>query len=624
MRTLRDPQQTPLFDPFDPVLTERTRQALLEGWQGVFRYVLLELMPVEALGGSFHPSMGRPTKELYSMAGLLVIKAFMDWTEEEAVTAYRFHLDVHYALNLDPKAEDLSLRTLQRYTRLFVDNDLASEVMHTVTTTLVQECGIRIDQQRLDSTHVFSDMASFGRTRMMGVTVKRFLTQLKRHDRIAYQSLDEELRQRYTPSVHQLFGNRGKDEASRRLQRQQVAEDMHELIRRFADHPEHPQRTTYQMLERVFHEQCVVSEEQVTLKSKTGGDVVQNPSDPDATYDGHKGQGYQVQIAETCHPDNEVQLLSAAVPQTAAASDTAALPEVLDELEANQLLPESLLADTLYGSDDNVQHAKERGVELVAPTKEGARQAEKANTDTDTSTNTDTSTSTNTNTNTDTNTNTNTDTDTSTSTNTSTDTNDDRLTLDDFTINAATETVERCPEGHAPERCVTDPNTGKTTTTMPAEVCSQCPSFDRCPMRQVRKIYRLEHTAKQRRLAARRREEQTDAFRDRYRRRGGIEGTNSGIKRRTGMGRVRVRGKTRVFSEILLRLAGWNILRAAACPTLWKRVAERAQQALAGVCFSPFLAYIGHFELPEALPQCIRRRYALFSVFSHEPLRACA
>jgi len=176
MRTLRDPRQTRLFDPFDSVLTERTRRVLLEDWQGVFRHVLLELMPVEALGGSFDPSIGRPTKELYSMAGLLVIKAFMDWTEEEAVTAYRFHLDVHYALNLDPKAEDLSLRTLQRYARLFVDNDLASEVMHTVTTTLVRECGIRIDQQRLDSTHVFSDMASFGRTRMMGVTVKRFLT----------------------------------------------------------------------------------------------------------------------------------------------------------------------------------------------------------------------------------------------------------------------------------------------------------------------------------------------------------------------------------------------------------------------------------------------------------------
>ncbi len=36
---------------------------------------------------------------------------------------------------------------------------------------------------------------------------------------------------------------------------------------------------------------------------------MQNPSDPVATYDGHKGPGYQTQIAETCHLENEVQLI---------------------------------------------------------------------------------------------------------------------------------------------------------------------------------------------------------------------------------------------------------------------------------------------------------------------------
>ena len=31
------------------------------------------------------------------------------------------------------------------------------------------------------------------------------------------------------------------------------------------------------------------------MKTKTGGDCMQNPSDLDATYSGHKGPGYQVQ-----------------------------------------------------------------------------------------------------------------------------------------------------------------------------------------------------------------------------------------------------------------------------------------------------------------------------------------
>ena len=49
------------------------------------------------------------------------------------------------------------------------------------------------------------------------------------------------------------------------------------------------------------------------VKAKTGGGSRASPSDPDATYDAHKGQGYQVQIAETCSPENEVQLITVSV-----------------------------------------------------------------------------------------------------------------------------------------------------------------------------------------------------------------------------------------------------------------------------------------------------------------------
>ena len=41
-----------------------------------------------------------------------------------------------------------------------------------------------------------------------------------------------------------------------------------------------------------------------------------------------------------------------------------------------------------------------------------------------------------------------------------------------------------------------------------------------------------------------------------------IEATNSAIKRRTGIGKLRVRGRPGVFNTILLKIAGWNILQA--------------------------------------------------------------
>jgi hypothetical protein len=37
----------------------------------------------------------------------------------------------------------------------------------------------------------------------------------------------------------------------------------------------------------------------IKANKEVPSDSLQNPSDPDASYDGHKGQGYQMQVAET-------------------------------------------------------------------------------------------------------------------------------------------------------------------------------------------------------------------------------------------------------------------------------------------------------------------------------------
>ena len=568
MRRIVNPQQNRLFDSFNPVLTAQTQRLLLDDWPGVFRHVILELMPAEQLGSHLHATMGRPSKELYSMAGLLLLMELMDWTKQEAMYEYCFNMAVHYALNLEPVAQDLSVRTLERYIVRFEEEELASKVMHDVSVHLIKLLDIKIDQQRLDSTHVFSNMASFGRTRLMGVAIKRFLTQLKRHDSKAYELLDEQLRKRYEPGVNQLFAGTKKDSESRRLLRQQVAEDMYLLIRRFADTAEHAGRDTYKSMDRIFHEQCEVHEEKVCVKKKTGGNVMQNPSDPGATYDGHKGPGYQVQLSETCHPDNEVQLITCALPQTAVESDTTATSEVLDSLEESELLPREMFADTHYCSDENIQAAANRGVELVGPVQCGSL----------------------------------------------IDKDVEHLNVDDFDIDEQTEEIVCCPAGHKPASSIHDKQTGKTKTVMPSSTCSQCEFRKECPVEKCRDDYCLYHTAKQRRLAGRRREEATDVFRDRYRIRGGIEGTNSGLKRRTGLGRLRVRGQPRMFRSILLKVAGWNILRAAACAKMREIVYARA-----GVAFSCCDRYYLLVRLPGLGPlKRLKENLSAISKPSHE------
>jgi hypothetical protein len=558
MKHTVNPLQGRLFDPYQEIIPPLGLERIKKGWQAIFRAMLLTLMPVKQLGSHFHPTLGRPTKDLYSVAGLVFLQECNGWTNTEAVNVYLFRTDVQFALNLEPGVDEMCERTLERYRDLFLEDDLAAQIMNDVTATLVETLDLQIDQQRLDSTHVFSDMASFGRTRLMAVCNKRFLTQVQRHHADDWDALPEELRQRYAPSQAKLFASKGLSADERGKSRQQVAEDMRDLLNRFADHAGLNTRPSYQALVTAFGQQCELVEDKIVVKAKTGGRCLQNPSDPDATYDGHKGQGYKVQLVETCSDANDVQLILTALPQTAADHDASALTPVLADLRAKELLPEVMLADTTYGSDENVQAAASLGVELVAP----VPGAETASADAPASATATTPESA-----------------PESASQQPTAKPLEKLTIDDFSVDERTGKVTVCPSGRIPLTVLytqdKDKDEVKTTIEMRPEDCANCPFRDACPVQKTKKgKYKLEYTDKQRRHQERRREQDTEAFRERYAKRSGLESTNGGLKRKHGFGELRVRGSPAVYHALYLKVAGWNLGRAAASGKLASQAAE--------------------------------------------------
>jgi hypothetical protein len=527
MRHSVDPRQIQLFDPFAEIIPPLGRKRIDAGWQAIMRHCLLQLMPIREIGQHFHPTFGRPTKELYSMAGLMLLQELNNWTNPETVEAYLFRTDVQFALNLEPGSDEMCDRTWERYRALFIEDELAHAVMDAVTRKLVDELDLTIASQRLDSTHVFSNMARFGRTRLLAITNKRFLTQVARHFPDDFSALPEELRKRYAPSTGTLFSDKEKTPQERERSRQQAAEDMHELIERFAGHAGLNSRPSYQALVTVFGQQCELIEAKVQIRPKSGV-CVQNSSDLEATYDAHKGVGYKAQLTETCSDENAVQLIVSALVQTASVKDAEALPAVLADLQENELLPESMLADMGYAGDGNVQRAEALDVELAAPVA-GQKIKQAA---------------------------------------------DDPvlgppLTMEDFACDERTGKVTACPAGRVPLQVLTDAATGEIEIEMKAADCHACPFANVCPMqKRPQDRYTLKYTAKQRRVEERRREQATKAFRERYSKRSGIESTNSGLKRRLGFGRLRVRGMKAVSHALYLKIAGWNLLRAAAALTM--------------------------------------------------------
>lgn len=380
MRHSINPRQRELFDYTESQLSDVALKRLKSSYHAVFRHVILELMPVTQIGASYHPDQGRPTKELYSMAGLILLLEFHNWTEAEAVDAYLFDTRIQYALNLGSDNLSMCEKTIQRYRKVIRQEKLAQKIFDDITDKLIKELDLNIETQRLDSTHVFSDMATFGRTKLMASTITRFLTQLKKHHAKYYQKIPESLLCRYQRKIDKLFAEFKKDQAKRSWLRQQVAEDLYALIQLFAGHAKVENMTTFKDVLRVFEEQCELIDSitvnssdddddssEVNIKKSPGANVMQNPSDPDATYDAHKGQGYQIQLSETCSEENEVQLLTAAIPQSASASDADAVDLILTDLENNQTLPNTLIADTLYGSDKNHQTCAKKNIVLHSP-----------------------------------------------------------------------------------------------------------------------------------------------------------------------------------------------------------------------------------------------------------------
>lgn len=371
-------------------LSANSLQQLQRGWPGVFHRSILRLLqePAEALGEEFDEALGRPSKELYAMSGLLLIAEFQDWTIDQAAEAWSYYADVQFALHLPRDRQYLCARTLDNYRRLLREKVEVEAIFVRVTQTLVEELELDVRRQRLDSTHVLSNMAQLGRLQLLAVGVRRFLHALQKRAPQRYAGLERALRERYEPAESRLFGLGTRRPEPREQALQQVAEDLATLVERFSADAESRKWSSFVALERLLREHCEVRPDQVVVHTQSrdaqGGSVecLQNPSDPEAGYSGHKGPGHQTQLAQMLPPRDEngriegPGLVTACVPQSAAVRDNEALAAVLQQQSQSGLLAKEMTADTLYGSDANVQDCAGQGVNLLSPV--GGKAPEKA------------------------------------------------------------------------------------------------------------------------------------------------------------------------------------------------------------------------------------------------------
>jgi len=514
------PNQLNIFDPW-AFLTPKRRQMLDAGWPGLFRDHILPSIPVDKLGKHFNATFGRPTKELYSMLGALILQQAFDLTDEQTVQQYAFNIQWHYSLNISEEsdaAKYISLKTLWNDRNIIAQNNLESDIFNAGTDKLAQAFNVNIDKQRFDSVHIKSNMRRLGRIGIFSQSIHKFLANLKRGHQDQFDIIDKKIIGKYLSKNNLGCFSRVKPSESKKTLTD-VSRDLFNLVQQFKGCPEVMAMHTYQLLERVLKEHCNLTDDKenpVELKKpkEIASDSLQNPSDPDATYSGHKGQGYQVQVMETYDDEKQkgksLNLITHVDVEPAHNSDANALIPAIESTEKRNLKPEELIADSLYGSDDNCERAKEHDVELIAPTMGAV--------------------------------------------------SEDKLCLSDFQFSEKGEIIA-CPQGHAPAIVR---KKKRVSIGFASHDCQNCPNLSICPVKKGKKYYYLRFTDKEMRVAKRRIYEQSDKFKNRYRWRAGVEATMSEYDRRTGVKHLRVRGLKAVRFCATLKALGVNMFRAAA------------------------------------------------------------
>jgi IS5 family transposase len=528
---IKDHKQRDMFNPFARLGQKRI--ALLESsWAHLFREEILHNLPVEKLFPFFNEFKGRKTKELYTMLGLVLIQQMEDCNDEEAIQQFAFNLMWQYALNITDEsdvASYVSPRTLWNLRDLVAQHGLQDAIFENVTKALQKLFALDPSKQRLDSVHIFSNMAHLGRIRLFVRTIRTFLTNLKRHHIKEYDAVAE-ITLRYDKKSDGAFAVKP-TESTKKLA--ELGDDCFYLVERFKSNKNVSTMDSYKHLVRLFTDQCVVEKDgdkdpRVVIKASkdVSSDSLQNPSDPQAGYCGHKGKGYQMQVMET-YSENKSQpnLITHIKVEAANESDSNALLPAIEDAQKRNIAPAQLLADTLYGSDDNVEKAKELGIIVIAPVM-GAKESATG--------------------------------------------------LADFLF-SDTDQIIACPEQQMPTKTKIGEH-GGMTVYFDKSVCDRCHRQSECAVKRGKKSCSISYDTKLLRLSRRRKREKEAAFTEKYRFRSGVEGTMSDLDRMTGLKHLRVRGMPQVRLSSTLKATGLNILRSVTFKNRLKRQEKRQRR----------------------------------------------
>jgi transposase len=519
-------------EPIGPVPEETARVA-----QAAFPLGNLYLRLHDAFGSIYQdeaftalfPTRGQPAEAPWRLALVTLFQFAEGLSDRQAADAVRGRIDWKYMLGLELSDPGFDHTVLSEFRTRLVGGHAELELLDALLRR-AQILGLfrQRGRQRTDSTHVLAAVRVLNRLERVGETLRTALNSL------AVVAPDW-LRSLAPAAWYERYGSRienfdlPKTEAARRELAASIAADgllLLQAVEAAVEQPWLQHVPAVQVLREVWTQQYVAAAGSLRWREvkeiPTPAEMISSPYDPEARYSSKRSVdwvGYKVHFTETCDSDTP-HLITNVETTPAAVPDEAMLAVVHASLARGDRLPAEHLVDKGYTDSRVLVDSRQTyGVTVIGPVADDPSWQARSGAG---------------------------------------------LTKAEFLVDWDRRVVT-CPAGKETISWLphTYPKTGMTWEARFARKdCTPCSLRSRCTKAKLEpRIIGLQSREHYEALQAARRWQTTEAFRQRYAARAGIEGTHEQAVRRSGLRRSRYIGLAKTRLQHVATAAALNFIR---------------------------------------------------------------
>jgi hypothetical protein len=309
--------------------------------------------------GIFEPlyadGRGRPNAPLNSMAAVVILREVRHCTYEQLFLNLDFDVLTRMAIGLTDMSETpFCPATLFNFQERLVRYEqkhgynLFEQLFHSITGEQLERFAVDGSIQRCDSFRAMSNIANYGRVRLLIEVLLRLYRVLESTDR---EKVDSTL---------ELYTSQSSDNYVYRMDQRDLPRELSQLAEIYVQifqllgnsYAEDP---VYQTFRRVMAEQFEVRDDggvRVRKRKEIGSDSLQSPDDPEATFNAKNGKpqkGYKVNVAETATPGNKLNLINDVAVAPNNVHDGTMLAERMDTIKQRTPQLDEMHTDGGYG-----------------------------------------------------------------------------------------------------------------------------------------------------------------------------------------------------------------------------------------------------------------------------------